>query len=204
MFESYENAAQIAVLLLCVGIAVFRAVTRRNKEWFMLAFFLGSMLMGDLYWQAYMMFLGETPQISIVSDISWDAAYIFAFLLLWQADPEKPSFSCKLFPWLGPAFTAAMGVYYMRFGKYVDNVIVAVLMGLLLYCTLRGLLRRGKDKRRFLYAAMLLFIISEYGMWTASCFFEEDSLRNPYFAFDILQTLTYPLFLPAVKKAVTA
>ena len=50
---------------------------------------------------------------------------------------------------------------------------------------------------------ILVFCLIEYGLWFSSCFFDGDTLANPYYWFDILFTASFVLFIPATKKAVT-
>ena len=41
-------------------------------------------------------------------------------------------------------------------------------------------------------------------LWTASCFWNDPIQFHPYYCFDLLLTLSFPFFLPAARKAVTA
>ena len=36
-------------------------------------------------------------------------------------------------------------------------------------------------------------------MWTASCFFEGTGISNPYYWFDIMLTVTVPVFIPIIR-----
>ena len=74
MIESLENTLQIAVLLLCAALALLWAVRGRSRAWMLAFFFFGSFLLGDIYWLAVLLFFDQTPQISVVSDLSWYAS----------------------------------------------------------------------------------------------------------------------------------
>lgn len=63
MIESIENALQIAVLLACISISLYRAVTQRSRAWTMLSFFYGSQVLGDIYWLVCLIFYHDTPRI---------------------------------------------------------------------------------------------------------------------------------------------
>ena len=208
MIESIENAIQLAVLICCSAVALYRAIRGRNKAWLLLAFFYGSYALGDIYWQTWLILFGQAPGVPIVSDLSWYAAALFLFLLTREAAfPEGGGLSGRLLPWVGPAFTAAMAVFYMRWGKIVSNVIYAALMGLLLYEAIDGLMSLkggGHAGRRGLCAALLAYCLMVYAAWTASCFWFDDGLLNPYLWFDFMQTVCFILFLPATKRAVAA
>lgn len=208
MIESIENAVQLALLLVCTAVSGTYAVRSRRRADAMLTLFYGSYALGDLYWLLYLLFYGHTPKLFYVSDLSWYAAYLFLFLLLQLvSDPEERSTRCRA-ALLFPLFTAAMCVFYMRWGDYVGNVIAAVMMSLLLTHAARGLyyLRSHPEEsaRRWLYVVTLVFCLVEYAAWTSSCFWSGDTWANPYLWFDCMLTLTVLLFLPAYRKGAGA
>ena len=204
MIESIENALQIIVLLICSGIALYRAIANHSQTWVLAFLFFGSWLLGDIYWLVCLLFYGQTPQISIVSDLSWYGSYIFLYLLLYHSSaPDKDSRKHRL-PWLGPVFAAGMAVFFITQGELLSNLIYASLMGLLLFAALnRQINRKRYQNQQFLSGMILLFCLLEYGLWTASCFWKTDTLSNPYYWFDFLLTVSFVFFLPAIKKAVT-
>ncbi|MBQ1318576.1 MAG: hypothetical protein IIY47_02935 [Solobacterium sp.] len=204
MIESIENALQIIVLLICSGIALYRAIANHSQTWVLAFLFFGSWLLGDIYWLVCLLFYGQTPQISIVSDLSWYGSYIFLYLLLYHSSaPDKDSRKHRL-PWLGPVFAAGMAVFFITQGELLSNLIYASLMGLLLFAALsRKIDRKRYQNQQFLSGMILLFCLLEYGLWTASCFWKTDTLSNPYYWFDFLLTVSFVFFLPAIKKAVT-
>lgn len=197
MIERIENALQIGTLVVCAAIALYRIVKRRGEAWTLLSFFYGSWLLGDVYWLACLVFYDGTPQISAVSDLSWYASYIFLYLLLRHtAPPEKP-FGAKVLPWLGPVFTAGMGVFFMLRGEIAANLVYAGLMGFLLYAAIRRLMER---RSVYLSVLILVFCLLEYALWTASCFWNDEIVLHPYYWFDFLLTVSFPFFLPATER----
>ena len=204
MIESIENALQIIVLLICSGIALYQAIANHSQTWVLAFLFFGSWLLGDIYWLVCLLFYGQTPQISIVSDLSWYGSYIFLYLLLYHSSaPDKDSRKHRL-PWLGPVFAAGMAVFFITQGELLSNLIYASLMGLLLFAALnRQIDRKRYQNQQLLSGMILLFCLLEYGLWTASCFWKTDTLSNPYYWFDFLLTVSFVFFLPAIKKAVT-
>ena len=197
MIERIENALQIGTLVVCAAIALYRIVKRRGEAWTLLSFFYGSWLLGDVYWLACLVFYDGTPQISAVSDLSWYASYIFLYLLLRHtAPPEKP-FGAKILPWLGPVFTAGMGVFFMLRGEIAANLVYAGLMGFLLYAAIRRLMER---RSVYLSVLILVFCLLEYALWTASCFWNDEIVLHPYYWFDFLLTVSFPFFLPATER----
>ena len=201
MIEQIDNGLQIAVLVLCVTAAIFKAAGYRSRSWTLLAFFYGSWLLGDVYWSVCLLFYDKTPEISVVSDLSWYASYIFLYMLLRRVSPPEELAGRRILPWLGPVFALGMALFFMRRGEIVNNLIYAALMGLLLYASIHRLIER---RNRTLPALILVFCLLEYALWTASCFWNDAILLHPYYWFDFLLTVSFPFFLPAVRKAVSA
>ena len=106
-----------------------------------------------------------------------------------------------------PAFTIGMCIFYMQWGDYLSNMITAVLMMGLIWHAFYGLkvLRgrpRQENERRMLFLVTLLFCGTEYALWTSSCFWMGETVLNIYYWFDILLSVSFVLFLPALRKAV--
>lgn len=201
MIEQIDNGIQIAVLVVCVVTAIFKAARYRSRSWTLLAFFYGSWLLGDIYWTVCLLFYDRTPEISVVSDLSWYASYIFLYMLLRHVSPPEELTRKRILPLLGPVFSLGMALFFMQRGEILSNLIYAGLMGLLLYSTIRRLAER---RNRFLPALILILCLLEYALWTASCFWNDELLLHPYYWFDFLLTVSFPFFLPAVRKAVAA
>lgn len=201
MIESIENALQIAVLLACTVYALVRAARHKSRTWTMLAFFYGSWALGDIYWLMCLAFYGHTPQVSVVSDLSWYASYIFLYMLLRHAAPPDGAREKRFLPWLGPLFALGMAFFFMQWGEVLANLAYALLMSLLLFSAIRRLLDRERyAERRPLSLMILVFCLLEYALWTASCFFSGDGLQNPYYWIDFLLTVSFVFFIPATGK----
>jgi hypothetical protein len=126
-------------------------------------------------------------------------------MLLREAAPPVTRREKRVLPWLGPALALGMAAFFMRWGEVASNLIYAGLLGLLLFASIRRLMDgRQVPHARFLYAAILCACLMEYALWTASCFWTGETLRNPYYWFDLLLTASFVSFLPAVRRAVAA
>lgn len=202
LIEIIENVAQISVLFICAGIALHNALAEQSRIWTLTFFFLGSFGLGDIYWLVCLIFYGESPQISVVSNLSWYAAYIFLYMMLRRAAPPEGSGRRHLLPWAGPAFSAVMAVYFMQWGDILNNLLIALLMGLLSFSALARLSSGSRYRnQRFLFVSALFLYVTEYALWISSCLWEYTP-SSPYYWFDILLTLSFIPFVPAVRKAV--
>ena len=201
MIEIIENAAQFGVVSLCFGTSAVLCIRRHSRLWGLMALFYGTFLLGLLYWLLYLLFYGDTPNFRYISELSWYTAYLFLFMILqFIADPGERTVKAWI-PRLMPVFAFGMGIFFMQYSAWLSNILSAAVMSLLLYHASRGLIYHRNQKQnqkwsRF-YRLTLLYCASEYCMWTVTCFYWSDTLANPYFWFDILQTVCFPLFLPA-------
>lgn len=199
MIETLDYGVQFLVLLACGVYIGFQAARTRDRGWLILGFFYTCYAMGDLYWLLCMLLEGETPKVFYISDLSWYASYIFLSLLLRLVREGQPPVR-SLLPWLAPAFTAAAGLFFSRWGDNPGNLITAVLMGWLGFLILRGLLEEDRPPVRRLHLVLAAFFLCEYGMWFASCFWSGDSPANPYFWFDSALTVILALLVPVYGK----
>lgn len=218
MIETTVNALQTLIAGVCAGFSLRNSIRTGSRSWLLLTLFFGSFFFGDLYWQLYLLFYGQTPPYSFAPELNWYSAYLFLILLLANIQGEnqaqtgdsvigKAKKKTSPFMMLIPLFTFGMCIFYMNWGSYINNLITAVLMTLLLWYAFRGLGLRdssGKTagKYRSIYIITLLFSLVEYALWTSSCFWMGDTLRSPYFWFDLLLSFVLILFPAALSKEV--
>ena len=201
MIETVENAAQLVVVGISCCIAFVNLLRRRSRIWLLLGLSYGSFLLGLLYWLLYLLFYGDTPHFRYISELSWYTAYLLLYMMLHTvSDSEERSVRSRI-PFLLLLFAAGMCVFYMQCSSVLSNLIALICMSMLLFHSSRGLIyhrnKKGHGKWCRLYALTLLFCSAEYSMWTVTCIYWTDTFSNPYFWFDILQTICFPLFLPA-------
>ena len=204
MIESIENGIQLVTTAVSTALSVGRAVRSGKRTWLLLALASGVYFLGDLYWQLFLIFYGETPDYSFIPYLGWYAGYVFLLLLLLEVRGPRPAVPRSRLLWLFPVFTVGMGVFYLQWGDWIGNITAAILMGLLLWHAAdslsfwRSVQERGK---RLLAWAVVLFCAAEYAAWTSSCFWMGDTLKNPYFWFDTLLSICFLLFPWALRKA---
>ncbi len=221
MIERIDNIIQLVTTGTCAVVALYQAVRLKDRAWSVLGLFSGVYFLGILYWLLFLLFYGHTTEYSYIPDLCWYSSYLFLMLLNIYVRGEssgKDSFpvgpgaemreiihSIRPSLWLVPVFTAAMCIFYMQYGDFLSNIIAALLMTGLIWHASAGFLssgeEKGKNKNRGVYAVTLLFCFTEYALWTTSCFWMGDTLANPYFWFDLLLSITFLLFIPALRKA---
>ena len=207
MIEIVENAIQIVLSFLCAVFSFRKAAVTRIRSWLLLGLFYSLYFLGDLYWQLFLWYYGDTPRYAFIPYLSWYSGYLFLLMLLTDAyvfDWKK--MGRRLWP--VPLFTASMGIFYMTYGDYVSNTIAAILMGALLWRSLGGILSM-RDKAgsgssaRALHITVALFCFVTYTVWTSTCFWSGDTWRNPYLWLDTVLSVVMLLLIPAQRKAVS-
>lgn len=199
MIESLENAVQLTVTGACSVICFTLAVRMSEKEWDILALFYAAVFLGDLYWQLSLILNHDIPRLSYVSEFAWYAAYMFLLILVRYAGGEKAKKAFHPIMWVVPPFVIGMCIFYMQYGAYLSNIITAILMGMLMWNSIKGILIGNI----FCKAALVMCLV-EYSMWTASCFFSSEGITNPYYWFDFMFTMSMLSFLPLFAKVVKA
>lgn len=209
MVETIGNILQIIVLGICTAVAAYNTESRKNRSWLIYGLFAFSFLLGDIWWLLDWLFY-EDEFYSIIPYINWKASFLFLILLM-QRQLKTPIFRKINNPVLCmiPLFCTGMCFYYMKFGAYIDNLLTALLMCLLIWITVQRLLEirsgeGGSAEDKSLCLLVFLFCVSEYIIWTASCLDYGNPLRSLYDIFSFVMTVIFLLIIPAMKKAVKA
>ena len=207
--ELIENLLQLLtsfVGALLSGIAYRKS---RRQAYFLLLCFYGCFALGALYWTLYLLLFDTTPQVFYVSEFGWVASVIFLRILqATLSRPEERALRCRR-TWLAPLVGFPLMVFYCTYGDILSNLIWCGMMIVLSFYALRGLAcanaQTGAERSmRCFHIGILCFAAAEYLLWTAGCFWPNDSLASPTFWCDMLLTLAILGLLPATRKAVDA
>ena len=203
--ESIENLIQLGTLGVSSAISAQYYFSSQRHEWAMMSLASLVYFLGDLYWQLYLIFFGDTPYYSHISYFSWYASYLFLILLILEFRGKDRRKLKNPLMRLIPVFTVLMAFFYMLQGDYISNIICAVIMSVLMWQATEGFIMaetEGKRNARLFYIAVLALCITEYVSWTVSSFWTENSIRNPYFWTDSFLSLIFVLFPLTLRKAV--
>ena len=205
--ELIENVLQLLVTFLGACLAGLACRKSGRQAYFLLLCFYGCFALGALYWTLYLLLFDTTPQVFYVSEFGWVASVIFLRMLqATLADGAERAFRCRE-AWLAPLLGIPLMIFYCTYGDILSNLIWCGMMIWLSFCSIRGLAFADRQtgaarKQRYFHIGILCFTVSEYLLWTAGCFWPNDSLASPAFWCDILLTLAILGLLPAVGKAV--
>ena len=199
-FELIDNCFQIAVLFCAALAAISAALRRKDRRFLILALFFVCISMGTLYWVLHIFIFGSVPQVFYVSEFSWLAAYLF--LLSFQivrTDRVRPFFSL---PSLACALlTATVVMVFQIFGpSYFVSAAFAGVVSAIVYLAVWRLRRRGGGG--LVDCWLLLCVGLQMLLYVVSCFMEDFTRFNLYFAVDITLTLSFAALLPLALREV--
>ena len=205
MIEIVENIFQLIVTGGCSIYGIYKSVSRNSREWLLAGLFSAALFSGDFYWSLYILFYGDSPQISYVSEFGWYASYIFLIMLIQiSMSPGQRKEKYKILR-IVPLFVGGMCIYFMTMGDYFSNLATAVLMGFIMYYSLKGIIyhKNNEEGKRCIFIAAFIFCIVEYLLWISSVLWiGGDTALNPYYWCDILLSISILMVLLAVRKAV--
>lgn len=208
--ELIDNLLQLFVTFLGACLTGFAYRKNRCQAYFLLLCFYGCFALGALYWTLYLLLFKATPQVFYVSEFGWVASLIFLRILQTAlAGKDERGLRC-LWAWIALPVGIPLLVFYCTYGDILSNMIWCGMMIWLSFCSIRGLVRANgqtDSKRRQLrgfHISVLFFVFAEYLLWTAGCFWRNDSPLSPTFWCDILLTIAILKLLPATRKAVEA
>ena len=206
MVEIIDNAINLAATAFCAIVAAVFMVRTNKRAWVLLMLTGGVYFLGDLYWQLYLLFYGETPPYSYISDMSWYVATLLMFILLTEIRAVHGKWYYSHILWIIPVFTVGMAIFFLHWGDVLGNIITVVFRSALLWNAAGGLLaaRKVEEEKpnRWFYSLTLTYCLSEYAMEVASCFWMGDTIRNPYFWADTLMALAFVAMPWGLRKAV--
>ncbi len=208
MIESIDNYIQLALLGVCAALSLNRAIVTRRRSWVLVTLFYSAFFMGSLYWQLYFLYMGVTPGIFYVAELSWYISFLFLFLFMKYERESKAESPRCLIKWLAVLFAGALSIYFMTFGQIISNIISAVLMSLIGIGAVQGLCDikagTGIRSRRMLpvFVLALVFFFLEHALWISSCAWHGDyTVLNPYYYIDITISITLFVMFFYIKKA---
>ena len=198
-------------MLFAAGVALFlclyRYVEKPNRVWTYATFFFLAHFLSDYYWTIYILVMNNYPDTSAMfAYFGWNLTFVFMFLMLWliQGKEEKKFFHPLM---LVPIpLNIAQFCLYLPYGGLFNNIWQGLSCTAIACVALQSLLCYWKNRKNgakfpMYHFLAFLYMVSEYGMWTSSCFTFENQFLDPYYYFSFLGC-TVCIFLPwAIRKS---
>ena len=203
--EFFDNIVMLGASVAGLLVSLFRFIERPKRGWlYITAFFLAHIL-SDYYWTVYTLVIHDSPEVSaFMAYFGWNVGYvllIFAVLHMRSLGAKRYFHPLMLIP---IPLNIWQFILYIQYGGLLNNLWQETTSTIVAVICLQSLLYYFKNRRNvhfpFTHLVILLFIITEYGMWTSSCFFYAGDPKNPYYYFAMANYITMVLFAWAVGK----
>nr|MCR5792166.1 hypothetical protein [Lachnospiraceae bacterium] len=201
-----ENVLTLLVTIVGLLMALFNYIETPKRGWMAVSLFFLAHLLSDYYWTIYTLVIGENPDVSaFMAYFGWNVSYAILLILAIHMRPkeEKLLFHPVL---LVPIFLNIWQfMIYNRFGGFLNNLYEGVVATAAVCVSCQAIISYVKNRKNgaafpWLHGVILAYFTCEYGMWTSSCYFWENSITNPYYCFSFLGGASLLLLSWALKK----
>ncbi|MBQ7679903.1 MAG: response regulator [Butyrivibrio sp.] len=202
--EYLENVLQLAVILTALLVSLFRYIGSKNRSWlYAVVFFLGSLL-SSYFWTAYLVIMGETPNVSsMLAYFGWNGSFLVLFLLtvrLKSKEERRYFHVLMLVPILLNIWQLTL---YLPFGGIVNSIYQVVICTATACSSLQSILWYLKKRKEgastpVVAVAALLYVTTEFAMWTTSCF--NGWIGDLYYPFSFLCSLSCLFLTWALRR----
>ncbi|MBO4278239.1 MAG: HD domain-containing protein [Spirochaetales bacterium] len=195
-FQIFEDIFSLLCTIIGLLFCIFKYIEAPRHRVYscLLVFFLANFL-SEYYWTIYELVMRIHPDVSMfVAYLGWNIGYVVLFLavLSIRRDDAKRFFHPVML--LPVALNIPQFILYIQYGGILNNVwevgFTTVTMVFCLQDIVFYVKNRGSQKTLpWLSILVLAYLVSMYGMWTASCFDWSTEITSPYLYFCILSSL---------------
>jgi len=199
-FDNFENVFSLICVTMGLTYCVFRYIdTPRRGYAYIIGFFMANFL-GEYYWTIYVLVTHSYPDVSeFVSYLGWNMAIVFLLLaVITLRRPEARRYFHPLIL-LPVVLNIPQFMLYISFGSLLNNlwqVGITTATAVLCMQELVYYLKFRNDRKRFplFFLVVVLYLLTKYVMWTASCFEWTSDLLSPYLYCSVLSSIACVLF----------
>lgn len=201
VLELFENIFQLVAILAALLISIFRYIVSRNRTWIYSVVFFLSSLLSCYFWTAYLIIMGSTPNVSdMLAYFGWNTSYLVLLLLLIHIkSPQERRYFHILMLVPIPLNLWQLSLY-ITFGGVLNNIYQVTVCTLIACFCIQSILwhirHRDISAPPHVHAAAFIYVTTEFGMWTCSCF--DDPIGSLYYPCSFLNSLSCLLLVWAI------
>lgn len=186
ILDDFENVLTLLAAILGLLGCLFKYIKTPRRGYLLLMMFFLANYLSDYYWTIYSLVMRSYPEVSeFLAYLGWNIGYLILLLVIlhMRRDNVRKFFHPVI---LLPVLTnVPQFILYIQFGGLFNNlwqvgittiIMVICMQEILYYITNK---KSGAAIPRFMIVT-LLFLLTEYGMWTASCFTWKNQFLDPY------------------------
>ena len=187
--DSLDNVLMLMAAIIGLLICMFRYIRFPQRGWLYLSVFFLADLLSDYYWTIYTLVMYDDPDVSaFIAYFGWNAGYLILLLAVLRLRQKSCRGYFHPLMLLPIPINAYQFSIYISFGGFFNNLWQCGFSTIITCFCLQSLLywyTHRKDGFPFprLHSFILLYMIMQYGQWTASCYDWPDNLHNPYYYF---------------------
>lgn len=185
--ETVENIFTLLAVIIALLGCLFRYIDAPRRGYFLLCVYFLSHLLSDYYWTVYTLVMRDEPDISsFIAYLGYNISYVI--ILIAVINVHEPKARRYFHPLM--LVPIPLNVYqfflYNQYGGLFNNLWSGLFLTAASVICIQGIMyyvRHRKEGVHFPYLQtfILLHVMLEYGMWTASCFGWESDSTNPYY-----------------------
>ena len=206
-FEDFENILALILIVIGLLMCLFKYVKTPRRGWLFAIIFLLAHLLSDYYWAIYTFVMGENPGTSaLMAYLGWNICFVVLIFMVrhFRAEGENRYFNFLCL--LPIPINIVQFVIYLPFGGLLNNIWQETTTTIAACFALNGILYYRKTRKKgtyfpYVHFLALFTIITEYGMWTSSCFDWPSEALDPYNYFSLLAVALGPVIPIVVNKA---
>ncbi|MCR4909113.1 MAG: response regulator [Lachnospiraceae bacterium] len=201
-----ENLIMLLAAIVGLITCLFHYIETPRKGWLYVTGFFLAHILSDYYWATYTFIMHEDPKVSaLTAYLGWNLGYVLLLQLIHHMRAKDSRHFFHPLMLLPIPVNVVQFVLYIPFGGIINNIWQGVFLTLVECFCLQAIIYYFKNRKEglhFPYSHTLIFFftLTEYGMWTSSCFDWPDNVRNPYYYFAFANYLTLVFFAWAVGK----
>ena len=188
----------MAIIIALLG-CLFRYLDVQRRGYLLLSVYFLTHLLSDYYWTVYTLVMHENPDISaFVAYFGWNVGYVVLLVAtLHMADPGSKRYFHPLM--LVPIpLNIIQFMIYIQYGGIFNNIWSGLFLTAVAMLAIQSIMYYLKTKtaetpRPYMHILILIYVATEYGMWTSSCYAWPGDFANPYYYSEFLNYVSMML-----------
>lgn len=205
-FDDLENMISLFFSIIGLLLCLFKYNNFTKRRYLHLIVFFILRFQSDYYWTVYQLIMHDAPKtFRYVANFGWDFGFvILLFMIMHYQSPEEKKFFHPII--LLPILTNVPQMFlYLPYENLIVNVLEITVTTMIMSLCLKDVVYHVKNKKNGtgiprLSILIFLYVITEYGMWTFSCFDWPSELLSPFFYLNILNSFIAIFFSRAAEK----
>ena len=186
--NSVENIVMLVSAVVGLMICLFKYIDIPKRGWMLCAGYFLAYLLSDYYWTGYTLIMHDEPDVSgFIAYLGWNIAFVVMLLLALDMRQEGSKRYVNPLMFLPVIAHGIQFAIYIQYGGIFNNLwqcglttaVAVICMQSILYYHVH----RKEEGVHFphLHVILLLLVVTEYGMWTSTCFYWPSLALDPYY-----------------------